>query len=230
MIEEFMKYASNYVGDKTAVVRKVEHSLRVYESCIKYAEELGWSDGEVNAMAAIGLLHDIGKIRNPSCDVLNHGEVGAKILFEDGLIEKFIVDEKSYSIIKKAIEVHNRSFIPEDVPRAGVKFVKLLRDLDKLDKMYELSSRDISLNGEVSDIVKKAFDEGIVVAYEDVTNESDRVVMYLSRVYDLNYDEVIPEYKKYLEKYFDRVDNKSVLEYYYEKAICYLNERIGKIC
>ena len=65
-----------------------------------------------NLAKLIALLHDIGRFEQirlyhtfSDKDSINHAEFGAKLLFEDGLIRKFVETDKYDKIIKNAISI-----------------------------------------------------------------------------------------------------------------------------
>lgn len=69
------------------------------------------SQEDIELAELIGLLHDIGRFEQVRLyhtfvdkDSINHGEYGAKILFEDGLIRKFINDDRFDKIINQEIK------------------------------------------------------------------------------------------------------------------------------
>ena len=78
------------------------------------------SEEDVKLAELIGMLHDIGRFEQLRVyntyndrESINHGEYGAKILFEDGLIKNFIEDRSYDRIIYLAVINHNRDNIEE---------------------------------------------------------------------------------------------------------------------
>ena len=104
-----------------------------------------FSEEDQKLAELIGLLHDIGRfeqvrIYNTFVDKIsvNHGEMGVKVLFEDGLIEKFVETREYDNIIKTAILNHNKGIIDSDVSGKELEFCKIIRDADKTDICYIL--------------------------------------------------------------------------------------------
>ena len=119
-LNEYNKYIKNYNIKDDKIALKVAHMLRVKENAKKIARSLKLENEDVELAELIGLFHDIGRfeqvrIYNTFVDKnsVNHGELGAKILFEDGLIRNFITDNSFDEIIKKAIINHNRNQIED---------------------------------------------------------------------------------------------------------------------
>ena len=100
--EEFLKYTANYDHHSDKIVRKENHSLRVVERSDMIADYLKLNEEDRQLAELIGLLHDIGRFEqvrryNTYSDQksgVNHGELGAEILFKDGLIRRFVEEDK----------------------------------------------------------------------------------------------------------------------------------------
>ena len=69
------------------------------------------------------MLHDIGRFdelkitKEFNGNKFNHAIYGSKILFKDGLIRNFIIESRYDSIIRLAIENHNKLVIDEDLDK-----------------------------------------------------------------------------------------------------------------
>ena len=116
----FKEYVKKYNPEDEKIKIKIAHIERVAENSKRIAENLNLSQEDIELAELIGLLHDIGRFEQVRLyhtfvdkDSINHGEYGAKVLFEDGLIRKFIKDDKFDRIIKLAIVNHNRADIEE---------------------------------------------------------------------------------------------------------------------
>ena len=106
----FDEYVKNYNPENGKIRLKISHIKRVASISKDIATELGLSKEDIQLAELIGLLHDIGRfeqvrIYNTFVDKnsINHGQLGAKILFEDGLIRNFVEDNQYDEIIRKAI-------------------------------------------------------------------------------------------------------------------------------
>ncbi len=116
---------------------KIVHTYHVAENSKKIAQELNLSKEDIELAELIGILHDIGrfeelKITKELNSVnFNHAGHGSKMLFEKGMIRKFIEDSQYDNIIKKAIENHSRLELEENLDERTLLHSKIIRDADK---------------------------------------------------------------------------------------------------
>ena len=145
---------------------------------------------------------------------INHGEYGAKILFEDGLIRNFIKDNKFDKIIKLAIVNHNRADIEEDLTERERLHAKIIRDADKTDIFRILISGDKKAiwekadlsDDKISDEIYREFVEDKRINYKERKTSADILVSHFNYVYDLNFPETrkIIRDNKYIDKLYQR--------------------------
>lgn len=237
MIEEFMKYTSDYNSNKEEVKNKIEHSLRVCEMMQDFAEELGFSEDEIKMASEIGLLHDIGrfeqiKMIDGMCDLsgFDHADYGVKILFEDGLIKNFVSDESHYDAIKFAIAHHNKYDLEETGKEPAIKLAKLIRDVDKIDILYltgELGLYDMKGDdSEISASIIESFMNNQCVLKGNVKTHNDAIACSFALAFDINYSISLKAMRKNLVAFYNRVECDGRFKEIYEKAIHYLDERI----
>lgn len=146
--EAFIKYLSNYDCDDCQIKFKIEHTFRVAElSRIIGSSISGVSDDYSNLCWLIGLLHDIGRFEQLKrygtfldSQSVDHAELGADILFKDGVIEQFIQVPTTditvtleKDIMELAIRNHNKYKIPEGLDEKQSFFCNVIRDADKID-------------------------------------------------------------------------------------------------
>ena len=151
---------------------KVVHTYHVVDNAIMIAKELGLSEEDINLAGLIAILHDIGRfdeLKNlKKFDSVgnDHAMFASKILFDEGLINNFIDNDKYNDIIKKAIENHNKKSIDEGLSNKELLHAKIIRDADKLDN-YRVKKEE-----KIENIFP-----GIVNSGEDIENSliSDRV-------------------------------------------------------
>lgn len=248
--EEFEKYVKPYGRDNVKICRKIEHSYRVIEVAKQIAKTLKLEEEDLELAKLIGLLHDIGRFEQiriydtfSDKDSIDHADLGVKILFEDGLIRKFIEDDKYDNIIYKAIKNHNKYAIEDGLDEKELLHAKIIRDADKTD-IYEVYIRDIESNEnaifnydniskeKISDKVLEAVKEHKLVDRYYTVNEADRYVAALAFIFDFNFKkglELVKE-RKYITKLINRVRTennekemevieKNILEYFKEKNI-----------
>ena len=103
---EFKNYVKDYNPNDPKIALKIAHIERVSQKARLISENLRLEEEDIRLAELIGILHDIGRfeqIRKYNTfmdkDSVNHAEYGVKVLFEDGLIRKFIIEDKYDNII-----------------------------------------------------------------------------------------------------------------------------------
>ena len=150
--KEFKNYVANYNPEHPRVALKISHILRVAENCKVIAESLKLSEEEIKLAELLGIFHDLGRFEQVRIadtfsdrdSKINHAEQSVKVLFEDGLIRKFIEDDKYDDLIKKAVYNHNRADIETGLTEKELLFAKIIRDADKLDIFYSTSFEEFT--------------------------------------------------------------------------------------
>lgn len=217
----FKEYVKKYNPEDEKIKIKIVHIEKVAENSKRIAQNLGLSQEDVELAELIGLLHDIGRFEQVRLyhtfvdkDSINHGEYGAKILFEDGLIRNFIKDNKFDKIIKLAIVNHNRADIEEDLTERERLHAKIIRDADKTDIFRILISGDKKAiwekadlsDDKISDEIYREFVEDKRINYKERKTSADILVSHFNYVYDLNFQETrkIIRDNKYIDKLYQR--------------------------
>ena len=218
----FDEYVSNYDPTVGRIKLKIEHIKRVAENIKNIALEQGLDSEQIKLAEIIGLLHDIGRFEqvrlyDTFSDKIsvNHGEYGVKVLFKDGLINKFKLSEKDKAIVKLAILNHNRDKIQEGLADEQLLYAKMIRDADKLDIYYTMCKYDFKDTfwypdfdcEEISDLIMNEFKNDKKVNYADIKNNADVIVIFYAYVYDLYFETTknILKEKNYLEKFTEKV-------------------------
>lgn len=217
----FKEYVKKYNPEDEKIKIKIAHIERVAENSKRIAENLNLSQEDIELAELIGLLHDIGRFEQVRLyhtfvdkDSINHGEYGAKVLFEDGLIRKFIKDDKFDRIIKLAIVNHNRADIEEGLTEREKLHAKIIRDADKTDIFMILISGDKKAiwekadlsDDKISDEIYREFVEDKRINYKERKTSADILVSHFNYVYDLNFPETrkIIRDNKYIDKLYQR--------------------------
>ena len=217
----FKEYVKKYNPEDEKIKIKIVHIEKVAENSKRIAQNLGLSQEDVELAELIGLLHDIGRFEQVRLyhtfvdkDSINHGEYGAKILFEDRLIRNFIKDNKFDKIIKLAIVNHNRADIEEDLTERERLHAKIIRDADKTDIFRILISGDKKAiwekadlsDDKISDEIYREFVEDKRINYKERKTSADILVSHFNYVYDLNFPETkkIIRDNKYIDKLYQR--------------------------
>ena len=172
--KEFIKYTEKYNLKDENIKRKQGHSLRVMEISKQIATNINLSEEQIQIATLIGLLHDIGRFKQyteiglgDNLEGFDHGDYGAKTLFEDGIIRNFIETSKYDEIIRKAIKNHNKFAIEEGLTEEELLFAKIIRDADKIDILYE--SIDIYYKNNEEEVNKSVLSEKI---YNEFTKKA----------------------------------------------------------
>lgn len=208
---------------------KVVHTYHVSENARKIAEKLNLSGEDIKLAKLIGLLHDIGrfeelKVTNEFNSVkFEHAAYGSKMLFEQGIIRKFIEDSQYDEIIKKAIENHSKLEIEEGLDERTLLHSKIIRDADKLDNYRVKKDERIEVIFPTRVNKKEDMEESLLSdkVYETILSQKcldihDRVtpldfwVCILAFIFDLNFDVTYKIVKEndYINILIDRFDYK----------------------
>lgn len=223
----FKEYVSNYDINDGKIALKYNHILRVSEISKKIAKELNLSDEDIKLAELIGIFHDIGRFEQVKRfntfvdkDSINHGEYGVKVLFEDGLIKKFNIDEKYYKTIKLAVLNHNRKEIEEGLSEHEILHCKIIRDADKLDIFHVLLT-DKTINTYGTDSLEdETFSDEIIREFKEVHHMDyskrrtfgDKWICHMAYVYDFNFKssyKVMKE-KGYITKMYEMPNFKNI--------------------
>ena len=241
--EQFEEYVKDYNPEDGKIKIKIGHILRVAENAKKIAQSLNLGQEDTEIAELVGLLHDIGRFEqirlyNTFLDheSINHAEFGVNILFEDGLIRKFIETDKYDNIIKYAILNHNKINIKEGLTDKEYLHSQIIRDADKIDIYSVLISdkketiwgkEDLS-EEKISDEVYRQFLEEKLINYATIKTPVDLLVCHFKYIYDLNFKESkqIIKQNRYIDKLYERFTFKD------EKTLKRYNEiyRLTKEC
>lgn len=114
------------------------HTAKVVEAMAALAAGEGLSAEEARIASAVALLHDVGRFpqfrrwrtfRDSESD--NHARMGVDLLREQRVLEALPVDERL--LIEEAIRFHNLLHLPPRYQSPTDRYIKLIRDADKLD-------------------------------------------------------------------------------------------------
>lgn len=198
VLQKFKEYISEYNVQEPGIALKVSHSYHVADLAHILAKKLDLSEEEQILAKTIGLLHDIGRFPqyektkkyNDIKTHINHAELGVKYLFEEGHIKDFEIPEYFYPIIKKAILNHNKLKIEDDLSEKELLFAKFIRDIDKID-IYraEATGFELTFEENITNDVKKMFENHTLIDLTKAKNESDNIVGTLAYLFDINFKE-----------------------------------------
>ena len=161
--EAFEECLRDYDTNDGKINLKIVHTYHVVDYSEFIAKELGLEEEDIELAKLIALLHDIGRFEQIKQFAgynekgLNHAEYSYKILFENGLIRKFVEEEVYDNIIAKAVRIHSRYAIDEELLERELLHAKIIRDADKLDN-FRVSKEE-------------AFENMVSVDEEQISNE-----------------------------------------------------------
>ena len=180
------------------------------------------SEEDVKLAELIGMLHDIGRFEQLRVyntyndrESINHGEYGAKILFEDGLIKNFIEDRSYDRIIYLAVINHNRDNIEEGLNDRELLHCKIIRDADKWDILYVLT---IESNEALWNTNNPVFDKEVTpeifdgymktgrIDYSKRKIKEDNIITHIAHIFDIYFDYTLENIKK--ENYLETIRNR----------------------
>lgn len=243
----FKQYVKKYNPEDEKIKIKIAHIERVSQIAKKLAEQLNLNDEDVKLAELIGLLHDIGRfeqVRRYSTfidkDSINHGEFGVKILFDDSLIREFVDTDRYDEIIKLAILNHNRADIEKGLTERENLHARIIRDADKTDIFYVLTTGDKKAIWESDDLsndivtyeIYREFMEDKYINYKKRNTSVDILISHFAYVYDFNFRQTLNIIKenKYIDKVYERFtfnnkDTREKMQKVYEVAKKYLEEK-----
>lgn len=194
---------------------KYDHTHRVIEYSEQIARAMGLDEENIYISKLVALFHDFGRFEQTKRQLLfkgsflSHGELGAKVLFEENiddkdrtttLIEKFLYEPKYYGIIKEAISNHDKLKIAKKgLTKDELLHSKLIRDADKMD-IYYIRSKESELHlindrfgnirtSKMSDAVYRSLSNRELAKKEDFDTGIDILMNTFCFVYDYNFDE-----------------------------------------
>jgi putative nucleotidyltransferase with HDIG domain len=186
------------------IALKVKHSLLVSENMVLIAEQE--SPEDVLLAEATGLFHDVGRFPQyaqygtfKDAVSVNHGELGARVLREEGVLEGLPGEEQE--LILTAVKYHNAFSVPRIEGPGALHLLKLVRDADKLDiwrvfieyygedEGQRSSAAGLGLpeTGGYSEGTLSFIHEGKSVPLRAARTLDDFKLLQLSWVYDLNF-------------------------------------------
>lgn len=236
----FDEFVMSYDMNEDMIAYKYNHSYRTVHQAEEIARSLNLDDEDKELASFIALIHDVARFRQwadyktfDDHNSFDHGDEGVKILFEEGEIKKYNLDERYYDIVKNAIIFHNKLLLDENgLSEKEVLHCKIIRDADKIDIIYSFSTHRLleieSDDSVISDKVAESIKKHELVNKKDVITKNDRVIMELALVYDLNFDYSIKRVyeEKYLEKMVDSFKNKELFMPYLNEINEYMKGRI----
>lgn len=205
----FSRFVSEYLsggrGDRAALEMKEKHSWRVADNMRDLAGSgsLVWADPVL--ARAIGVLHDTGRFPQyreygtfTDSESVSHGRLGARLLMELCVLDHLVSHERD--ILIDAVKYHGTFKLPV-IEDEHLRYVKLIRDADKLDAWRVLADHYARTEDERLEGVGQGLGEspgvspgsldclrsGCVAHHARARNSNDMRLHYISWIYDMNY-------------------------------------------
>ena len=185
---------------------KEEHTMRVVSCMESLAAGEGLDEHETLLALTVALLHDVGRFpqyrrwrtfRDSESD--NHARLSLEVIRSEALLRQF--PETEVQLIEEAVRFHNLLGIPDQIASPTDRYIKLIRDADKLDiwrvfldyyRMPESERASAAGLGfpdlpEVTSACLEALAAGRIVRLEQARVLNDFKLLQISWVYDLNF-------------------------------------------
>lgn len=251
--KQFRRYLEDYDLNDDKIHLKVVHTFGVLSAAEEICRGEGFSEEDRQLALLIALLHDIGRFEQLrrfnsfSDQIFNHADFGVKVLFEEGMIERFIRERMYDEVIRKAIQYHSVYSLDGvlGLTKKERLHCRIIRDADKLDNfrvkdteqietLFDTAEEVVAAEVVTSAVLDAVRGRRSVVSSERVTH-LDCWVSYLAFIFDLNFAASFRWILKrdYLNRNIDRMDyrrpeTREVMEEI--RGICnaYVRERAGE--
>jgi putative nucleotidyltransferase with HDIG domain len=145
-LDNFKRWFSEYCrsfytsdqADQKNIILKEEHTLNVVGNMAEISRHLGLNAADSTLAAAIALFHDVGRFPQYAryktfrdSISTNHAALGAAVLIEHEVLSRLPKAERDAII--RAVTLHNVFAVPDHLDADTLRWVKMIRDADKLD-------------------------------------------------------------------------------------------------
>lgn len=137
--KEFEKYLDGYERSNDKVRLKIIHTYGVVHDMEEICHRMHLSEEDTELARIIALLHDIGRFEQLKLfdsfepTTMDHAAYGVKVLFEEGMIRRFVPEDTWDEIIRTAIAKHSDFRLEGITDPRTLLHARLIRDADKLD-------------------------------------------------------------------------------------------------
>ena len=203
--EVFEQYLDGYDRENDKVKLKIVHTYGVVAQSTEIADRMKLSGEERTLAQIIALLHDIGRFEQLKRfdsflpDTMDHAAYGVQVLFEEGMIRRFVPEDTWDETIRTAIARHSDFKLSGITDERTLFHARLIRDADKLDncrvKLEDALETFMGAPAEVigaQDISPKIREDafaGRSILSSDRVTLMDYWVSYVAYFYDLNFRE-----------------------------------------
>lgn len=203
--KKFDEYLEGYDRKDDKIHLKEVHTFCVLEAADEICREEGFGEEDHQLALLVALLHDIGRFEQLkqfnsfSDQIFNHADFGVKVLFEDGMIRRFIHDDQYDSVIRKAIKYHSLYSLDcvSGLTDREKLHCRIIRDADKLDNfrvkdtekietLFDTPEEMVEME-EITPLVLETVRKKKSVVSGDRVTHLDCWVSYLAFIFDLNF-------------------------------------------
>lgn len=227
LVDRFRRYADRYRinGQLEPMLQlKLEHTIRVAADARAIAVGMNWPEEDACLAEAIALFHDIARFPQfkqyrsfSDAETIDHGDLGVQTLEKESLLAG--VPHEQRALIFHAVQHHNKKDLPPMLTAQEEKYLRLIRDADRLDIFFicwdSIQSGhihdhpEIILNidfyGPPTVAILEQFERGEKIDYRRMKSMADRFVLQLSWMHDLSYTATkrLVRERGILEKFID---------------------------
>jgi hypothetical protein len=131
-------FYTQFQEDDRNLALKELHTIKVCEASRQIAAAEGFSRREQLLAEIIALFHDLGRFQQyaeyrtfKDSESVNHAALGGHILKKSGVLEQLSGQEQDLVIL--AVQLHNIFLLPVNLSPVETRFLRLIRDADKID-------------------------------------------------------------------------------------------------
>lgn len=203
--EVFEQYLDGYDRENDKVRLKIIHTYGVVDQSTELAKRMKLSEEDTDLARIIALLHDIGRFEQLKRfdsflpDTMDHAAYGVHVLFDEGMIRRFVPEDRWDDVIRTAIARHSDFVLSGIRDEQTMLHAKLIRDADKLDncrvKLEDALETFVGAPAEVigaQEISPKVREDALAgrsIFSADRVTLMDYWVSYVAYFYDLNFRE-----------------------------------------
>ena len=203
--EIFESYLNDYDRADDKVRLKIVHTYGVVGQAERIARRMRLSEEDTALAKLIALLHDLGRFEQLrrfdsfEPDTMDHAAYGVQVLFEEGMLRKFLPENTWDSIIRTAIAKHSDYCLSGVTDARALLHARLIRDADKLDncrvKLVDATETFLGASPEeigtqeISPNIYDAVFQNKCILSADRKTAMDYWVSYVAYFFDINFRE-----------------------------------------